>query len=36
MFDVAMLIRSTFNDSNKYYPQVSLEECLYKFNKLTN
>ena len=27
---VAIVIRSVFNDNNKYYPQVILDECLYK------
>ena len=27
---VVIVIRSVFNDNNKYYPQVILDECLYK------
>ena len=28
--DVVILIRPIFNDSNKYYPLVFVEECLHK------
>ena len=27
-YDFGILIASTFNDDNSYYPQVFLEECL--------
>ena len=25
-----IIVRTVFHENNKYYPQVSLEECLYK------
>ena len=30
MHDLMIASRSAFNDGTKYYPQVSLDECLYK------
>ena len=30
MYHVVILIRSVFNDDNKYYPQVFLKECSYQ------
>ena len=27
---VAIAVRTVFHENNKYYPQVSLDECLYK------
>ena len=27
---VAIAVRTVFQENNKYYPQVSLDECLYK------
>ena len=27
---VTIVVRAIFHESNKYYPQVFLEECLYK------
>ena len=28
--EVTIVVRAIFHESNKYYPQVFLEECLYK------
>ena len=33
MLDEVIFIRSLFNKKNKFYPQVFLEECLYKLTK---
>ena len=30
MHDLMIASRSAFNDGTKYYPQVSLDECLYR------
>ena len=30
LYDVVTAVRFVFNDGNKYYPQVFLDECLYK------
>ena len=30
---VTIAVRVTFHESNKYYPQVFLDECLYKIKK---
>ena len=27
---MAIVVRAIFYENNKYYPQVSLDECLYK------
>ena len=27
---IAIVVRAVFHENNKYYPQVSLDECLYK------
>ena len=27
---VTILVRAVFHENNKYYPQVFLDECLYK------
>ena len=27
---VTMIVRAVFHENNKYYPQVLLDECLYK------
>ena len=27
---IAIVVRATFLDNNKYYPQVFLDECLHK------
>ena len=29
-----ILIRAIFHENNKYYPQVFLDECVYKTKKL--
>ena len=34
-YNVMILIKSLFNDKKKYYSQLFLEECLYKFKKLS-
>ena len=33
ILDVVKIIRSVFFDNNEYYPQVFLDECLYKLAK---
>ena len=30
---VTIIIRAVFPENNKYYPQVLLDECLYKIQK---
>ena len=30
---VTIIIRAVFPEDNKYYPQVLLDECLYKIQK---
>ena len=30
---ITIVARATFYENNKYYPQVSLDECLYKIQK---
>ena len=30
LINVVTVVRSAFHESNKYYPQVFLHECLYK------
>ena len=30
LYDIVIVVRFVFNDGNKYYPQVFLDECLYK------
>ena len=27
---IIMVVRAVFHENNKYYPQVFLDECLYK------
>ena len=27
---IIIVVRATFHENNKYYPQVFLDECLYK------
>ena len=27
---IVIVVRAAFNENNKYYPQVFLDECLYK------
>ena len=31
---VTIIVRAAFHENNKYYPQVFLDECLYKIWKL--
>ena len=31
-YNMIMVVRSIFHESNKYYPQVFLDECLYKLS----
>ena len=33
IYNVTIVVRSTFHENNKYYPQVFLDECLYKIQK---
>ena len=33
MQDMVIVIRSVFNDNNKYYPNVYLHECLYNITE---
>ena len=28
--NMAIVVRATFHENNKHYPQVYLDECLYK------
>ena len=28
--NIVIVVSATFNENNKYYPQVFLDECLYK------
>ena len=30
IYNVTIVVRGTFHENNKYYPQVFLDECLYK------
>ena len=30
IYNVTIVIRGVFHENNKYYPQVFLDECLYK------
>ena len=30
LFDIIIVATSVFNDGNKYYPQVFLDDCFYK------
>ena len=30
LFNIIIIVRFVFHEDNKYYPQVSLDECLYK------
>ena len=30
IYNVTIVIRGFFHENNKYYPQVFLDECLYK------
>ena len=30
---IEIVVRAVFNENNKYYPQVSLDECLYKYGE---
>ena len=32
--NVTIVVRAAFHENNKYYPQVFLDECLYKLYKL--
>ena len=29
-YDIVIVVRSVFNDGNKYHPQLFLDDCLYK------
>ena len=31
LHNMTIVVRAVFHEDNKYYPQVFLEECLYKF-----
>ena len=31
---ITIVVRAIFLENNKYYPQVILDECLYKIKKL--
>ena len=33
LYDIRSVVISVFHEGNKYYPQVFLEECLYKSAK---
>ena len=33
IYDIMIVIRSVFNDNNKYYPQIHLDEFLYKLTE---
>ena len=33
MRDVVIFIRSVFDDNNKYYPGLFLDECIHKLTK---
>ena len=30
---ITIVVRAALHENNKYYPQVFLDECLYKFQK---
>ena len=30
LFGVKLLVQSVFSEGNKYYPQIFLDDCLYK------
>ena len=30
LFNIIIIVRFVFHEGNKYYPQVFLDECLYK------
>ena len=30
---IVIVVRAAFNENNKYYPQVFLDECLYKLQR---
>ena len=30
---IEIVVRAVFHENNKYYPQVSLDECLYKYGE---
>ena len=31
--NIVIVVRAAFNENNKYYPQVFLDECLYKLQR---
>ena len=31
LYNLTIIVRSVFQEDNKYYPQVFLGECLYEF-----
>ena len=33
IYDIVIVIRSVFNDNNKYYPQILLDKFLYKLTE---
>ena len=33
IYDIMIVIRSVFNDNNKYYPQILLDKFLYKLTE---
>ena len=33
MYDIVIVIRSVFNDNNKYYPQILLDKFFYKLTE---
>ena len=33
IYDIMIVIRSVFNDNNKYYSQIHLDEFLYKLTE---
>ena len=33
IYDVTTVVRAIFHENKKYYPQVFLDECMYKFGK---
>ena len=36
LLNLTIIVRSVFQEDNKYYPQVFLDECLYKLLKCSN
>ena len=33
IYDVTTVVRAIFHENKKYYPQVFLDECMYKYGK---